>query len=366
MQVARVWSAKFVRWTEFPYWAKAGIGWSELSKSTPRESAIGRPGSTQVPVGARRRRGPPSGYDATGKSAPPEAPPQTVGKSLKLTKGCIEVDRDAELTNDSHEHIKGSAELRDDAGDQRDRAAQQRDDASEDRDRAAEMRDQASGQRDNHRPRPATDHAPSRGATKPAGGLTRQAAADDRHQASRDRGAGARDRAAAESDRNSAVADRAAAADDRRLAAVDGLTGAYLRSAGLLELDREIARTRRTREPLVVAFVDVDALKQVNDSRGHAAGDRLLTAVATSLKAMLRPYDVVIRYGGDEFVCVMTGITLATAATRFSTINSLLETAAENGSVTAGLAELSPGDSAHMLIGRADANLYAERHQRNA
>ncbi len=162
----------------------------------------------------------------------------------------------------------------------------------------------------------------------------------------------------------SAVADRAAAADDRRLAAVDGLTGAYLRSAGLLELDREIARTRRTEEPLVLAFVDVDALKQVNDSRGHAAGDRLLTAVAASLKAMLRPYDVVIRYGGDEFICVMTGITLSTAATRFSIINSLLATAAENGSVTVGLAELSPGDSAYVLIGKADADLYAKRHQR--
>ena len=148
------------------------------------------------------------------------------------------------------------------------------------------------------------------------------------------------------------------------MAAVDELTGAYLRSAGLLELDREIARTRRTEEPLVVAFVDVDALKQVNDSRGHAAGDRLLAAVAASLKAMLRPYDVVIRYGGDEFVCVMTGITLSTAVTRFSTINSLLATAAENGSVTVGLAELSTGDSAYMLIGKADANLYAKRRHR--
>jgi predicted signal transduction protein with EAL and GGDEF domain len=58
-------------------------------------------------------------------------------------------------------------------------------------------------------------------------------------------------------------------------------------------------------EGLVVAFVDVDGLKRVNDTEGHLAGDALLIAVADSLRACLRSYDLVMRFGGDEFVCAL-------------------------------------------------------------
>ncbi|MBA2695858.1 MAG: GGDEF domain-containing protein, partial [Actinobacteria bacterium] len=72
-------------------------------------------------------------------------------------------------------------------------------------------------------------------------------------------------------------------------------------------LEREMARSSRAREALSVAFIDVDHLKQVNDTRGHAAGDRLLQHVADALRSRLRSYDLVVRYGGDEFICVMPG-----------------------------------------------------------
>ncbi len=93
--------------------------------------------------------------------------------------------------------------------------------------------------------------------------------------------------------------DRVRVLDER--ASTDDLTGLLRRGAGLALLEREIDRSRRTETRLVVAFVDVDGLKRVNDELGHAAGDRLLSDVAAVLRSRLRSYDLVMRWGGDEF-----------------------------------------------------------------
>ena len=63
---------------------------------------------------------------------------------------------------------------------------------------------------------------------------------------------------------------------------------------------RELGRARRTGATLAVAFGDVDGLKRINDTQGHLAGDALLRLVGETLRANLRPYDVIVRYGGDE------------------------------------------------------------------
>lgn len=87
------------------------------------------------------------------------------------------------------------------------------------------------------------------------------------------------------------------AAGERALAALDQLTGARSRGSGLAELARELARAERTSEPLTVVYVDVDHMKAINDSRGHAAGDDALVAVVEVIRGALRSYDLIVRVG---------------------------------------------------------------------
>ncbi|MDQ3867325.1 MAG: GGDEF domain-containing protein, partial [Actinomycetota bacterium] len=137
------------------------------------------------------------------------------------------------------------------------------------------------------------------------------------------------------------------------------LTGALRRDRGLIDLRREIERARRTDGRLVVAFVDVDGLKTINDTRGHAAGDQLLRDLVSALRAGLRSYDLIVRYGGDEFVCALPGADLRSAQRRFQFAARELSERDASASVTVGLAEFERGDTVEALVGRADAALYA-------
>ena len=203
-------------------------------------------------------------------------------------------------------------------------------------------------------------------ADRGAGAGERTEAGLDRHTALADRGAGASRRVRAERDRDIALADRGASAEERASAFVDHLTGAYLRGAGLMELEREISRTRRSGLPLVLAFVDVDHLKVINDTLGHAAGDRLLFDVANSFRANLRSHDLIIRYGGDEFVCVFSGLEMSEATKRLALITAAVAEGPQHGTVTVGLTLLRADDSPEDLVARADAALYRARSRRGA
>jgi diguanylate cyclase (GGDEF)-like protein len=180
-------------------------------------------------------------------------------------------------------------------------------------------------------------------------------AADDRHSS-------AEDREQAAFERVHALVDRELLANALAVAANDPLTGARARAAGLAELDRELDRCRRTGGQLVVAYVDVVGLKALNDSEGHAAGDELLKRVVTLIKEQLRSYDLIIRVGGDEFVCAMSNITLLDARQRFNDVAATLTAAAEAGAIRSGLAQLTTHETAAQLTARADSELIDRPH----
>jgi diguanylate cyclase (GGDEF)-like protein len=190
---------------------------------------------------------------------------------------------------------------------------------------------------------------------------SRTRAAHDRDRAARDRELAVREREEAAVLRMAAARDHAEAKRERQLAGVDELTGASLRSTGLSEINREIQRSQRTGAPLVLAFVDVNHLKRINDEQGHLAGDALLREVGMTLRSNLRPYDVVVRFGGDEFVFVVPNIDIQAARTRLNEISESLEEKQLPKPISFGLAELEEGDDLEQLLRRADAALIGGR-----
>ena len=91
----------------------------------------------------------------------------------------------------------------------------------------------------------------------------------------------------------------------QRLAALDPLTGVYNRRFGLGRLHEEFGRAVRGNSPLGVLMLDMDYFKSVNDTYGHLAGDRLLKSVVGITRTILREGDVLLRYGGEEFLAVL-------------------------------------------------------------
>jgi diguanylate cyclase (GGDEF)-like protein len=236
-----------------------------------------------------------------------------------------------------------------------------RDRSAEDRDRRAEVRDHVADARDSR----ADDRdARAEARERAADGGDREAAAD-RGGARRDRIGGASDRTDAADDRTAASSDRFLSAEERAAFSVDALTGAQRRDVGLVELAREMDRAKRTKHLFALAFVDVDGLKERNDSLGHTAGDQLLRSTVDSIRANLRSYDLIVRFGGDEFLCGVTDVTAAEAGKRFARVNAELA-ASRQASITVGLAELEADDALEDLVERADRALYRERRKRRS
>ena len=146
--------------------------------------------------------------------------------------------------------------------------------------------------------------------------------------------------------------------------AIDELTGVACRAAGMAALERELSSARREQAALSVAFIDVDGLKATNDSLGHEAGDHLLQGVARILSGRLRGHDIVFRFGGDEFVCVLA----ATAGRDADAICQDLRARAGRAgmSFSYGIAEVRDGETSDELLARADSRLYEDKRARSA
>ncbi|QDQ26730.1 EAL domain-containing protein [Chitinimonas arctica] len=171
-----------------------------------------------------------------------------------------------------------------------------------------------------------------------------------------------------------AIEHREAEARVHTLAFYDPLTGLPNRSLFADRVELALARSLRSGSPLALMFVDLDRFKTINDSLGHAVGDRLLMTMARRLEGVVRESDTVCRQGGDEFVLLLNDCDVAGAA---AVAEKLILAAAEkiefdgltlNGSASVGIA-LFPDDGADYdsLFKHADAAMYrAKELGRNA
>lgn len=149
----------------------------------------------------------------------------------------------------------------------------------------------------------------------------------------------------------------------------DYLTGTLNRRGMDEAIEREFSRADRHNTPLCVAMLDIDHFKKLNDTLGHATGDQALTHLAKVLKEVLRPTDVLARYGGEEFVIILPAtaqaeaVKVVTRVQRELTKNFFMHNN-ERVLITfsAGVAERTPGESADVLIPRADVALYQAKH----
>jgi diguanylate cyclase (GGDEF)-like protein len=249
----------------------------------------------------------------------------------------------------------------------RDRASERRDALAAARDVASAARDQLAAALDGEIERLERERSPQQNGHSNGGGAHLQAAverrlsAQSRARAALQRQAAADDRASAARDRQHAALDRMAYAHELAAAAIDETTGALRRGVGLVALQREMDRTRRTGEPLIVAFLDVDGLKAVNDRDGHSAGDALLRTVVSLVTEEFRSYDLVLRFGGDEFVCCFSGDGLDEIGGRFGRVSVKLSQAVPGASVSVGVSQRRAEDTTKTLLDRADAHMIATR-----
>jgi diguanylate cyclase (GGDEF)-like protein len=155
----------------------------------------------------------------------------------------------------------------------------------------------------------------------------------------------------------------------RREAARDSLTALWNHKSILEILDRELVRAERDRQPVGVIMADLDHFKNINDTRGHATGDMVLRIIASSMAAVVRPYDSVGRYGGEEFLIVAPGCGLAetwelaervrahVAATEISASGSKVKV-----TLSLGIASGQAGSDPEKLLHVADAALYQAKN----
>lgn len=154
------------------------------------------------------------------------------------------------------------------------------------------------------------------------------------------------------------------------LASTDPLTGIANRRGGEKHIANEISRAKRERRPLSCVLLDIDRFKQVNDTYGHQAGDQLLRDIGTLLRRTVRAYDILVRWGGEEFLMVLPGVDLDTArllAERVRVAVEALDTHGIGGvTISGGVAKFEIDYDFAATLKTADQRLYqAKKSGRN-
>ncbi|MCU1677319.1 MAG: diguanylate cyclase [Frankiales bacterium] len=151
-------------------------------------------------------------------------------------------------------------------------------------------------------------------------------------------------------------------------AAVDDLTGLYNKRGFLMVGEQLLRQAIQGRVPVTLLFIDVDEMKLVNDSRGHAAGDDLLRDLGAVLRATFREADVLGRFGGDEFCVLMVGSQQRLAAERLRDAVEVHNTMTPARRLMISVGEVqylgTVGETLQTLIARGDAEMYAEKARR--
>lgn len=150
----------------------------------------------------------------------------------------------------------------------------------------------------------------------------------------------------------------------------DAVSGLLNRQAFEEMLERELARSERSKSSFAVVFLDVDHLKAINDRSGHAMGDAVLRGIGEALQGLLRSYDVAGRYGGDEFALLLAG----SSGEPGGIMERIAEAEAQVAtrlqvelSMSAGVAYYpADGISADELMNTADRRMYAQKREKRS
>jgi len=157
-----------------------------------------------------------------------------------------------------------------------------------------------------------------------------------------------------------------------KMARIDSLTGCYNRGYGLELLDRQIKLSHRSKSPLLLAFLDIDKFKPINDTFGHDEGDKVLKGITGLFKSTLREIDIICRMGGDEFLLVFPDNSLKDASQIKKRLNKNLielnQTLKKPYQIefSIGLSEYNPDNPQPMdeLIRIADQKMYEEKKKK--
>src|SRR5262249_16995183 len=153
----------------------------------------------------------------------------------------------------------------------------------------------------------------------------------------------------------------------------DPLTGLPNTRFLFMHLTRELARADRLESEVALMVMDLDCFKEINDNHGHHVGDRALCEVARVLRAAIRPYDICVRYAGDEFIVVLSGCSMQEAEQKRLELQQCIdEVDLEGGAgkrlklgISLGAAVFPhDGDSYEALLAVADNRMYQDKAAR--